>query len=217
MNDEEYWDEYGSYDSAAAELKETLIGSVKKEIAEKIAKLEQENAELKGKQKNLNVLEAKAKQKAAQLDREIAGAERSVRYKKAKDLFREIAETKYITIYEHYMPDKCAKCDDKRQLPFIYPSGKEGYENCPDCGSTRTKYVVTEAIGTSVDIRDGDLMIWYKPYRSWEDEEYHSMSGDIKTPYKGQDFADLNQYRTLFNDKDTAQKYADYLTEKKQS
>ena len=213
----DYWDDYSEYDNTAEELKASLLVSVKQEVKDKIEKLQRENAELKEKQKNLTLLEQEVSRKTSQLDRDIRNAERTVKNAKAKELFKEIAETKYMLTNKSFTKDKCDKCNEKRKLTFTYPSGKVGEETCDVCGSTDYRAVVTEALGVSIDVRSGELIVWYKPYKYWDDDEYSSMSGEVKKPYTGQDFTEMDKsrYSYIFTDKSDAQKYADYLNEKR--
>lgn len=207
---EDYWDDYNTYDQTVAELKASLISSVKTDVKEKIETLQKENAELKARLSGLDQLEAEAKTAKKNAEYAISTAERTVRYKKAKELFKEIAQERYLITYRHFHKDLCGKCED-RKVEFTYPSGKKGYEPCELCGGLQTEKIVVEAIGTECDIRNGELLTWWQPYRSWEDEESHSMHSSIKKKFIGQAYEDLNEYNTLFDSKEEAQKYADFL------
>jgi hypothetical protein len=209
---DDYWGDDSQYDSEIEALKDSLKSSVKAEIKKELETLRKDNRDLKVKLDNLDSLEKQAQSKARELERAIENAERSAKRKRAKELFAEIATEKYLVTSESYFEEKCGKCNDERKLVFTYPSGKEGLEVCNTCGYQQYRRVVTEAIGTSVDIRDGELMVWYKPF-SKNDDDYHSMSGTIYKKYTGQPYED-KIYSYLFETREDAQGYADFINEK---
>jgi hypothetical protein len=214
---DDYWEDYGEFNEEIESLRESLKTTVKGEIKKELESLRKENRELKGKVANLDKLEKEAKEIKRKADNEYETAVKRANYLKADELFKYLEETKYTVRHVSYTTSKCEKCNDDRNLLFTYPSGKEGVEKCPDCGFARYHWKVDVAIGTSIDIRNGELMIWYKPF-SYKDDNYHSMSGDIKKLYKGEDFEAIknNKYSILFGDEETAQKYADFLNEAEQ-
>lgn len=213
MNDEydEYWDGYGEFNNEIDSFRESLKTAVKKEITDELAKLRTENRDLRDKVANLDSLEKEAQNKIRQAQNELDTATHRAASMKADEMFKYLEETKYIVTRVPHDQPKCGKCNDDRKLPFIYPSGKEGHEMC-ECAKAKYEWEPGEAIGTSIDIRNRDLMIWYRPYSTREDD-YHSMSGDIKKPYNGEDFETIesDKYKILFNDKATASRFAAYL------
>lgn len=212
---DEYWDEYGEFNEAIGSLRESLKTTVKKEITDELTKLRTENKELKGRVSNLDQLEKEAQDKVRLAQNKYDSAAREAAYMRADELFKYLEDTKYMVTQVSHGQDKCDKCNDERKLLFTYPSGKDGYEMC-SCHAQVYQWEATPAIGTSVDVRDKNLRVWYKPFST--DDNYHSMSGDIRRPYNGEDFGDLAKanirYGLLFNDEETAGKYADWLNTK---
>src|ERR1035437_5499669 len=127
----EYFDdEYANYDATAEELKAALIKSVKKEIKEKIEKLEKENSELREKQSNLKKLEQDASEKVRLAEQKQAEAGRNGLQVRARELIEAIQKPAFRLHHSYVEQPKCDKCGDDRTLQFIYPSGKQGAEYC---------------------------------------------------------------------------------------
>lgn len=213
---DEYWEDYGEFNQEIETFRESLKVAVKDEIKKELETLRVDNKSLRDKVAHLDSLEKEAEATKRKAEYEYESAVKRAGYLKADELFKYLEETKYMLSRRSGLLPKCDNCDEKRHVPFTYPSGKESYEICVTCGTPKYEWEVDTAIGTSIDIRSGDLIIWYKPFSTRDEDDYHSMSGNIKKLYNGESFEQLveDNYQLLFNDEETAQKYATYLNQK---
>lgn len=206
---DEYWDDYGEFNEEIESLRESLKTAVKSEVRKELESLRTENKTLKEKVSNLDTLEREARDIKRKADNEYETAVRRANHAKADEIFKYLEDTKYGVTRNSYQLPKCDKCDKDRLMTFTYPSGKVGTERCVDCGVMQYAWETTTLVGTEVDIRRGELMVWYKPYSTREDD-YHSMSGSVRKLYNGEDFEDITR-DYMFNDEAKAKEYAEYL------
>ena len=171
---DEYWGEFSEYDSVAESLKDSLRGSVREEIAGRIERLTGENAALKGRLRGLDAAEREAAQAKAKYEREFSGAKseavRAVRKEELGKLLDAIDERLYRVERVYTERPKCDLCDERRQIAYKTPRGRDVTESCV-CSETDMRWEATEVVAHEVSRRDGALMVWWVSTRSWGDDD----------------------------------------------
>ena len=212
--DNEYWENYGEYDSAMNELKDALRASVKDEVKKRIENLELENRTLKVKLQGLDKLELEAAQAKSKYEREFSEArrvaERTVRKEELGKLLQALDERLYTVERLYVKRDKCELCDDDRRLKYTTPSGREAYEMC-ECAANDSSWEVQEVVAHEVSRRDGKLMVWWRSLRSWGEDD--QISPRVLKPSEGVEVS-MMQTRPMeysFRDLASAQVVADAL------
>ena len=134
---DDYWAELSEFDQQIEEFKDSLRNSVKDEIKEKIASLENELSELKEfrDEKDKFIQECESKVREAKREAEVVirtAKESEEKWKKAR-LHQLLGD--YLTVgwkvgnsWEY--GEKCNKCDENRKIHFTSPQGKKYTEDC---------------------------------------------------------------------------------------
>lgn len=167
---EDYYGEPNEFEQQIEEFKSTLYDCVKHEHKMKMERLEKENTELQEVKKNWNTLENEYKNKLHDLQCKIDTAERDAKRLRLNGLMQELKQYLWqansISVYNK----KCDKCDDKRQIHFISPSGKDMTEDC-ECSKSIAKYIPKEYELYSFQQNTNEIGRWYK--KRYPDSDYY--------------------------------------------
>jgi hypothetical protein len=215
--DEEFYNEPNEFDMQIDEFKQSLLTSVKTEYTAEMERLKAENAELQEVKKNFEQIKNDYKHKEQQLQYDRNNMERTVRGTKLAELMKDLDVTLYSADYKSVQGPKCDNCNDRREIVFTSPSGKQLAEAC-ECAKRSVVYIPAEKILTEFrKNRHGQgLIAWYSQYRDEDDGFTLSSSTVVKNIYsEGMDFNELGRYDTFFRSEEDCQKFCDWLTENK--
>lgn len=218
---DDYYVEPSEFDEKCRELIDMLRSSATDEIKSELETLRKENASMKDiaenyKEKVRELEKAKNQYEwnEAKLRREIESEVRRARLSQILEGFQTVL---YRVDNQGIEKPKCDKCDENGYIHFPSPSGRDCTEYC-DCRDKLPYYVPVEYTCVSFKlfehgVRDGKLGGWYRCKES--DNSYYAPSEFAADKmYVGQDFAELAYYRVFFEDRETAQRYADWLNER---
>lgn len=210
---EDYYNEPSEFEQQVDEFKESLLKSVKQEHISEMNRLKKENLELQEVKKNWNTIESEYKNKIRELQRKIESAESDARRAKLNDIMQELKHDLWQVYSTSVYNPKCNKCDDRREIHFISPQGKDMVESC-NCATSYSKYVPKkyELYSFQQSIHGNGVSSWYK--RAYEDEidsSYYD-SKYVELLIKTEEDFKLIQnklYHTFFISEELCQKYCD--------
>lgn len=220
---DEYFCEPSEFDEKCGELIDMLRQHARKEIKDEVERLRAENASMKDivdnydqKVKELEAAKRAYEQKHRQMEREI---ECELMKKRLSELLSDFCSTLYCVNNVGKEKPKCDKCDASGYIHYKSPQGNDREEQC-NCRTRTPYYVVEESectefkISTHYDKMHGKLVGWYRRKSDRDNDYYVASTYAPNHIYKGQDFSELDYYNALFQDAETAQKYADWLNER---
>lgn len=217
---DDYWAELSEFDQQIEEFKDLLRNSVKDEIKEKIASLENELSELKEfrDEKDKFIQECESKVREAKREAEVAirtAKESEEKWKKAR-LHQLLGD--YLTVgwkvgnsWEY--GEKCNKCDENRKIHFTSPQGKKYTEDC-QCAKRHYKYFPKEATLCKFYVRKENF--------GWDDNRYYTVvdcdddydryerADHVYTSSDDIDYEKVNSYNAVFLNKEDCQKFCDW-------
>ncbi|WP_409297707.1 hypothetical protein V1498_06685 [Peribacillus sp. SCS-26] len=215
--DEDFYHEPSEFDQLVDELKESLSQKVKEDFLSEMERLRKENAELQEIKANYKKIQMDFENKERQLEYDRSDLERKVRRERLSQLLKEFEVELYSVASTSKEQPKCNKCDEKRRIHYKTPLGRETYETC-DCAERISTYEPIPIMLSEFSYRNGKASAWYRVKTDRSDEwlSYYedSISGDELITDEKQ-FEDIGYaYRTLFKNKEIAQKYCDYKNSK---
>ena len=218
------YDDYSAglseFDQQIEEFKDSLRNSVKDEIKEKIASLENELSELKEfrDEKDKFIQECESKVREAKREAEVAirtAKESEEKWKKAR-LHQLLGD--YLTVgwkvgnsWEY--GEKCNKCDENRKIHFTSPQGKKYTEDC-QCAKRHYKYFPKEATLCKFYVRKENF--------GWDDNRYYTVvdcdddydryerADHVYTSSDDIDYEKVNSYNAVFLNEEDCQKFCDW-------
>ena len=217
---DDYWAELSEFDQQIEEFKDSLRNSVKDEIKEKIASLENELSELKEfrDEKDKFIQECESKVGEAKREAEVAirtAKESEEKWKKAR-LHQLLGD--YLTVgwkvgnsWEY--GEKCNKCDENRKIHFTSPQGKKYTEDC-QCAKRHYKYFPKEATLCKFYVRKENF--------GWDDNRYYTVvdcdddydryerADHVYTSSDDIDYEKVNSYNAVFLNEEDCQKFCDW-------
>ena len=222
---DDYWLEPSEFDQQVEEFKDSLRNSVKDEIKEKIASLENELVEIKEFRDEKDKFIREYESKIREAKREVEAANRLVKeseekWKKAR-LHQLLGD--YLTIgwkagssWEY--GEKCNKCDENRKIHFTSPQGKEYTEDC-QCAKRYYRYfpketTLSKIYGRKKNFRwddKGETDFYNRYYTVTDDDDYdrYELADEIYTS-SDIDYKKVNSYRAVFLNEEDCQKYCDW-------
>lgn len=207
----DYLDDYyepSDFNIAMEEFKQSIIDNVRKELKEKVEKLEHENAELQEVKRNWNELKKEHDDALYELKRKTENVERELARKKAKDLLSKLALIGYMPSIEYHERPKCDKCDEKRKIHFISPMGRKMVEDC-DCAKRICVYNPQKVKLQRFSVYDEKIYsVYYKLNENEYCDQYTSHNVCSELP---DDLSKLNRYSNVFLTEEDCQKYCDFL------
>ncbi|QJT70442.1 hypothetical protein [Microcystis phage MaeS] len=211
---EEDFYEPSEFEIMFAQMKDALLNSVKEEYIAEMVAIKKENQELQEIKKNFEALKRDFNNKKRELEMEYQTLKSNVRRERLSQLMKDMQVELYSVASKSRKCPKCDKCDENRRLYYKTPSGKDAYESC-DCDVSVSEFQPVAAIMNTFSIRDGKGHAWYKIRDEGRHDEYlyhydDSISGSELVVSEDQ-FKEIGYaYRTLFKDKEIAQKFCDY-------
>ena len=213
----EYWDNYEPFDQEIESLKDTLRDSVNEETKALIASLRTDNADLKARLSNLDNLtrEAeRAKWEAEQAKMNAAhDAKNEARKMRLDELLAALDERLYRVTRTGVERQKCNKCNEDRNLPYVTPRGRKFTERC-ECSEKDYFWTVEEQVGHEVATRSGKWVVWWYDIEGLDDDEYGGyINSYVLKPAELATPEDLKASPRSygFHNKDAAQSLADLL------
>ena len=217
--------EPSEFEIKCEELMDMLRANVTDELKSELDTLRKENASMRdivnnydAKVKELESMKRKFQFEESTMRRQI---EQEVRRERLSKILEDFQTTIYCVYNQGKERPKCDKCDDDRIVHFKSPNGRDMTETC-SCKNHNPYYIVQEAECKEFKISDfetrrGQLVGWYSRHDIYgEDDDYYTSATFCSNKmYNGQDFSTIKYpYDVYFYDKETAQKYADWLNEK---
>lgn len=213
--DEEFYREPSDFEMKIDEFKQALLNSVKTEYTAEMDRLKSENAELQEVKKNFDQIKKEYRDKENQIKHERLTMERNIRGARLAELMKNLEVTLYKAVYDSVTGPKCDNCNERRNIVFMSPSGKQMSESC-ECAVSKPFYKPDEQILKEFksNRHEPGLTLWYSQYRDDGDGFTLDSSTVVKVVYsEGMDFNELERYSTFFRSEEDCQKYCDWLTE----
>lgn len=131
-SDEEFFDEseLGPEDAAMAALKEAIKGTLRADIRAEVERLRRENAGLQDIRQRWDALNHEVSVKEQQLSFEIRNARETVRKAKLEELITASDACVWGLKANHVRRPKCDACDERRQIVYTNPQGREKKDSC---------------------------------------------------------------------------------------
>jgi hypothetical protein len=212
--------EPSEFEQQIEEFKASLYKSVKQEFLDKMAQLEKENADLQVFKERKEDIEKEHRNALSEMKRNAVETERKIRYEKLRGLLGECLTVGWGVKTISTKPPKCDKCDKDRRIQFTSPSGKKLSEPCSCDDGTHAYepqeltlikfYMDNEKRGRNEEYVERH----YKKTDGQFNSDYYEYI-DSSNIYKGESFDTTHQYGIVFLDKETCQKYCDWLNEQK--
>lgn len=217
MWDEEFYNEPSEFEQQIYEFKQGLMNAVKDEYKEEMESLRKENTELQQVKNNLDQIKREYNQKVVELDMQRRTLKNEVRRERLLELMGDFKVELYRADWKRKDGPKCDKCDDTRRIHFESPTGRKMTEECTCKGSFKY-YKPRLHVCSSFELRNGEFIAWYKPYRDTDGMEIECL-GSLNVPrrfYCGESFENLPEYHyeTYFTTEAECQAYCDWLTAK---
>jgi hypothetical protein len=213
---EDFYQGYGEFDKEIDNFKQSLVKSIRQEFLDEMDSLRKENGELQEIKDNWESLKQSYSIKEHDLMLAKENARSEARSAKLADLLESHKFVMYKVTTEYIKRPKCSHCDDKYQIHFTTPEGRDVSTSC-DCAHSDTKYIPGEFVAYEFKL-DGyrhELYVWYKQIIDNQDEYFKfdtsSDYGGLKNVYKGEEYDTLKYYETFFKDRNDCQKYCDWL------
>ena len=219
------------------ELKRVLLGTLKEEVKAELEALRKENEELRPYKLERDRMRADFTRAKQEYERRIKEAECKAKETAFEELFNEHLVEAWKVNRKPIYPPKCTKCDDKRQIHFKSPRGKEMTEPC-ECNTYTIAFEPVPALMTRFKVNpkatpanqersgcfDKPVYYWYTTRDNIirKDTEFQlSDFSDIGVarPAEQKPFKDCNEYWSVFTSLERCQEFCDYLAaeeEKKQ-
>lgn len=214
---DEFYNEPSEFDIQMDAFKETLLNAVKDEYKAEMERLRKENSELQEVKQNFDQIKREYNQKTVELDMAKRNLKNEVRRERLLDLMGDFKVELYRAQSYFMSGPKCDKCDEARKIHYKSPLGKPMVEEC-DCKDNITYYKPKLFVCSSFELRNGDFIAWYEPYRETDGMRLESI-GSTTVPkfiYKGEDFESIKEthYYVYFRTQEECQAYCDWLTAK---
>ena len=214
--DDDFYHEPSEFEMQIEEFKSSLLDSVKNEYKQRMENLQKENAELQAVKKDFESIKHDYDNKKRALEYERDNLKREVRRERLSELTKDLKVIMYKAYPKSVKGPKCDRCDEKRRIHYMTPSGKDAYERC-ECDYGKTMYEPKEFMRVEFNIRDG-MRAWYEIKNFDSRDEYcrfDSNSIFAKSVYnKDMPFDEIDYYSTFFKTKEECQLYCNYLNEK---
>lgn len=204
--------EYNPLDGILEQATNALLAAAKGNVAEMVAELKRENANLQDEREKLYKKIALMSARERDLAEKQVELDRMAAQMPIDKFFGQRSVIMYKPSYARLgQPDKCDKCNENRSIPYFTPLGKQAYEACT-CSEHTYGYKPNEMILTELRKDNRKLLMWFKPYE--RDENGYTSSDFVEDTavYKpGDDFAKMDKYKAYFRDLADCQAYCDWL------
>lgn len=215
--DEDFYCEPSEFEQQVDEFKQALMNSVRDDYKAEMEQLRKENSDLQEVKQNLESIKRDYNQKVIELDMQKRNLKNEVRRERLLELMGDFKAELFRATRDYKSGPKCDKCDSARNIYFMSPSGKQMVEACT-CKNNITFYKPQSFVCSSFELRHGEFMAWYVPYREVDGMQLETFgSSDVaRHIYNGEEFENIpeNHYRILFRNQEDCQAYCDWLTAK---
>jgi len=214
---EEFYQGYGEFDEEIDKFKRSLVKSIRQEFLDEMDNLRKENGELQDIKDNWESLKQSYAIKERDLMLAKENAKSEARSAKLTDLLEKHKFVMYKATTEYIKKPKCNHCDDRRQLHFTTPEGRDVITSC-DCTNNDVIYVPGEYVSYEFKL-DGyrhEFYVWYNQITDGNDEYFKFDSASaggssLKNHYHGEEYNTLKYYETFFENRNDCEKYCDWL------
>lgn len=218
-DEQELVDELYSNSEALAELhlfKEKILELAKGEVKHKLSSLKAEANSLALQIESQRDTISALREEKALLKKRILHLEEKGKAERLKDLMEDRKIIMYspttVTLYS----DKCDKCDDRYNIHYKTPLGKDATEKCDCHKHIGILYKPQENVAYELSLRERDskLYMWYRENSKDDDDKYYSGGECVETISDDKSFETLdnkNYRRNYFTDMERCQEYCDYL------
>lgn len=216
--DEDFYCEPSEFEQQVDEFKESLMNAVKDEHKAEIERLRKENIELQDVKKNIDTIKRDYNQKVSELEIQKRNLKNEVRRERLQELMGDFMAELFSPSRDRKSGPKCDKCNDKRRISFLSPSGKEMEEVCT-CSNNIIFFKPTANICSSFAVRNGEFIAWYKSYSIDRSDgmelESLGVSSVAKFIWSGESFEKIEEryHNVYFRTLEDCQEYCDWLTE----
>lgn len=228
---DDYYDDYNEFEEQIEKFKLSLIKGIKEEHQHEMERLKKENKELQEIKNNWNKLEREYKNKIRQVELEKEDFIKNVRREMYQDKLKEFLEKAFEVrkLYEvtnvSLSKDKCDICDSDRNVIVKDVLGREYKVGCKCkendfvymAKETKTKLYIQKTsgkndfwVGLRVEggqIYSETILFGFGDYKKNANGRIYDKF-DITNPPK-------ESYYAYFTSKEEAEKYAEYLNEKR--
>lgn len=209
---DDYFESSDFYD-AIEDFKKKLKQSVKAEIDCEISRLRKENEELQEVKENFKWIKEEC-------NRKIHDA-KQMRLKEVMEKFKVVT---WRPIKQYQYIKKCNKCDEKRNIQIVLPSGTPVNDRCK-CNMYKTVYHPEEMILYELTDTGTKFSASYIPNKNYDEYELdlyipEIQPSEIINQNQDVDFSELEKKRhddVFFSTKSGCQKFCDYLNNLEQN
>lgn len=220
--DGEYY-EPSEAEAKMQEITDMLKGAVKQEIKDELERLRKENAELRQYKDKFQENNEKVGQELRNLRFEKEKLERTVKQARIRELLGEYIVAGWVVQRVYSEKPKCDKCNEKRELVYYSPRGKEMRESC-ECSESTLSYRVQTTELIRVEIRkEWDSIKWCRTYFTaptiWKDgKEVEDSIERTSHVYNDEAFEKIAESylatRYVFLDEEKCKEFCEYLNKK---
>lgn len=212
---EDFYQEPSEFEHQIDEFKQSLMNSVRDEYKAEMERLRKENEELQMVKQAWDNIRSEYASKLRELEYKMQNAQKEARNTRFTELMKDFHVIAYRATTDYQQSPKCDSCNDRRQIKFESPSGKEMFEEC-DCAKKKRFYAPEEFEVAEFTVNKGadKANVWYR--KRYEDSEYYHSSDYADSIYKtGTPYEEIGNYwGVFFRDKEECQAYCDWLTDK---
>lgn len=215
----DYNDSYDYYEPSVGdeiylEAREKLISALKDSVKQYVQSVSIENEKLKKENSRLADLTRDIKRRESELENEKLRYKRDIRFERLSELMKDLQVIVYQVDYINELNEKCDKCDDKREVHYVTPLGKNASEKC-ECAVQIRKYIVSEKILHEFRYGNNNTMLmWFKRYDTSNGGDGYSNGSAIEIFYDNYEHEDIPNYQIHFRNKENAEKHCEWLNKK---
>jgi hypothetical protein len=216
---DDYYEEPNEFEMQIEEFKDSLKKAVKQEYQQEIESLRKENESLREIKNNFEKIKREYAQKENELEFKKRDLANQVRRERLSSLMIDFQVILYSPKTIRQILPKCNKCDDKRQIHFKSPSGKDMTESC-ECDKKPLLYRPLEYRCHEFKLdsykNNNSLCMWFKEHKE-KDYDYYTDTTYVDYIYRNDKTYDelLNMKKSIFfRNIEECQKYCDWLNNK---
>lgn len=206
------------------EITDMLKESVKQEVKDEIERLRKENTVLQEYKKHQEENDEKLARELSKLEKERRNLESKIKKARIKELLGDYIVTAWVVQRIYTEKPKCNRCNEKRELVFKSPRGREYYESC-ECSEPIVSYnpQATELISIKTREDRGDVLYtrtyFIAPTIYQTSREIEDSFERTSRVYNGEAYEDIDGFYStsiVFLEKSKCQDFCDYLNHKEQ-
>lgn len=220
MSNNKYYEDPSEFEEKCLELVQMIKDNATQELKAEFEQLREENAKMKDIVDNYNqkVAELETEKKKYNIQR--SKIEKEIKRMRLGELLKDFQTTLYVVRNIGKSKPKCDKCDKDGYVHYFSPRGQEHLEKC-ECRELIPFYKVLESQCCEFRIESQEwqlqdrLVGFYTTGSLTTPYNYEKAIGVENKIYDGRAFLDIESfYDVYFRDKNTAQRYANWLNER---